>query len=57
MQLDPKDYTSAACADALVEGLTLYALQAAHDVADSPQNFFWAVQGAILLKEITDAHP
>ena len=57
MELDPKDYTSAACADALVEGLTLYALQAAHDVADSPQEFFWAVQGAISLKEVMDANP
>ena len=57
MDVDPKDYTYAACADALVEGLTLYALQAAHDVADSPQEFFWAVQGAILLKEVVDAHP
>ena len=55
MQINPKDYTSAACADALVEGLTLYALQAAHDVARTPEEFFWAVQGAILLKEIMDA--
>jgi hypothetical protein len=56
VDVDPKDYTSAACADALVEGLTLYALQAAHDVADSPVEFFWAVQGAILLKEVMDAN-
>jgi hypothetical protein len=56
VDVDPKDYTSAACADALVEGLTLYALQAAHDVADSPEEFFWAVQGAILLKETCDAN-
>jgi hypothetical protein len=57
LELDPKDYTSAACADALVEGLTIYALQAAHDVSKTPQEFFWAVQGAILLKGVTDAHP
>ena len=57
MDVDPKDYTSAACADALAEGLTLYALQAAHDVAQTPQEFFWAIQGAILLKEVMDANP
>ena len=56
MDVDPKDYTSAACADALVEGLTLYALQAAHDVAQTPEEFFWAVQGAILLKETINAN-
>ena len=49
------DYTAAACADALVEGLTLHALQCAHEVARSPEEFFWAVQGSIKLKEITDA--
>lgn len=52
--IDPtdKDWCSAACADALAEGLTLWALQAAHDVARTPQEFFWAVQGAVLLNEI-----
>lgn len=47
-----KDWCSAACADALVEGLTLFALQAAHDVARTPQEFWYAVQGAIALNEI-----
>jgi hypothetical protein len=56
MDVDPKDYTSAACADALVEGLTLYALQAAHDVADSPENFFWAIRASIALKDVCDKH-
>lgn len=47
-----KDWASAACVDALVEGLTLQALQAAHDVARTPKEFYWAVQVAIRLKEI-----
>jgi hypothetical protein len=50
---DDKDYCSAACADALVEGLTLSALQAAHDVARTPEEFYWAVQASIVLKETT----
>lgn len=52
---DDKDYCSAACADALVEGLTLTALQAAHDVARTPEEFYWAVQASIVLKETTNA--
>lgn len=47
-----KDWCSAACADALVEGLTLHALQAAHDVARTPKEFWLAVQGSIALNEI-----
>lgn len=46
------DWCSAACADALVEGLTISALQAAHDVAETPEEFFWAVQASVRLKEI-----
>ena len=47
-----KDWCSAACADALVEGLTLQALQAAHDVAETPEDFYWAVAASIRLNEI-----
>lgn len=52
--IDPtdKDWCSAACADALAEGLTLQALQAAHDVAATPEEFYWAVQSSICLGEI-----
>lgn len=50
--LDNTDYCAAACADALVEGLTLDALQAAHDVASTPEEFFWAVQASIKLAEV-----
>ena len=54
MRLSDADYCSAACADALVEGLTIHALQAAHDVSDTAQEFWIAVQAAIKLKEICD---
>lgn len=46
------DWCAAACADALVEGLTLHALQAAHEVARTPQEFYWAVEAAIKLKGV-----
>jgi hypothetical protein len=46
------DYASAACADALVEGLTLHALQCAHEVAETPEEFFWAVWASIKLQAI-----
>ena len=51
---EPVDWCAAACADALVEGLTLHALQAAHEVAETPEEFFWAVQASIRLKEVCD---
>ena len=57
MELTDKDWCSAACADALVEGLTIEALQAAHDVARTPEEFFWAVQGAVWLKETLKGDP
>ena len=46
------DYCAAACADALVEGLTLHALQCAHEVAETPEEFFWAVWASIKLQTI-----
>lgn len=55
MTNDDKDYCSAACVDALVENLTLSALQAAHDVSRTPEEFYWAVQASIMVKEIGDA--
>lgn len=48
------DWCAAACADALVEGLTLQAMQAAHDVSNTPEQFFVAVHASIKLKEIVD---
>ena len=56
MRLSDADYCSAACADALVEGLTLYTLQAAHDVSSTAQEFYMAVQAAIRLKDTIDAY-
>lgn len=51
--MDPLDvaWCSAACADALVENLTIVALQAAHDVAETPFEFWVAVSASIKLKE------
>ena len=54
MRLSDADYCSAACADALVEGLALYDLQAAHDVSNTAQEFWVAVQAAIRLKEVCE---
>lgn len=51
MELSDVDWCSAACADALVEGLTISALQAAHDVAETPEEFFWAVQASVRMKD------
>ena len=51
---EPVDWCAAACAAALVEGLTLHALQAAHDVAETPFEFWVAVQASIRLKEVCD---
>jgi hypothetical protein len=50
------DYCAAACADALVEGLTLHALQCAHEVAETPEEFWVAVTTSIRLAEIVRGH-
>lgn len=56
---DPLDieWCVAACVDAIMEGLTLQALQSASDVAATPEEFFWAIQASIRLKEIVNARP
>lgn len=48
------DRCAAACADALVENLTLVALEAAHEVATTPFEFWVAVSASIKLKEVVD---
>ena len=48
------DWCAAACADARVENLSLQALQAAHDVAKTPEEFWVAVHASIELKETID---
>jgi hypothetical protein len=45
---------SAATADAIVEGLTLRDIQCAHDVSDTPEAFFWAIQASVWLKSLVD---
>jgi len=54
MTLTDVDWCAAACADARVENLTLSALQAAHDVAKTPEEFFIAISASITLKEVCD---
>ena len=57
MDLNDVDWCSAACADALVGDVTIQVLQAAHEVAETPEEFFWAVHASILLKEVCDDLP
>lgn len=56
MMPEDVDWCAAACADALVEGLTLQVMQAAHDVSNTPEQFFVAVHASIKLKEMCDAN-
>ncbi len=51
MKLSALDWCSAACADAVVEALPINALVAAREVSTTPKDFFWAVQGAVLLQD------
>ena len=54
--MDPLDvdWCSAACADALVENPPLVALEAAHEVATTPFEFWVAVSASIKLKEVVN---
>lgn len=54
MKLSDDDYYIAAVCDAVAENLTLGAVDAAHSVASNAEQFFWAVQAAVRLKEIAD---
>lgn len=54
MNLTSDDYYRAAIADAIVEDLTIVAADAAHHVAQSGEEFFWAIQASIQLKEVCD---
>ena len=47
-----RDYYEAACADAQKHDLTLTSLKAAYEVSVDGRQFYWAVQGAIMLKGI-----
>jgi len=50
--LTDDDYYRAAIADAVFENLTISAVQAAHDVSETAEQFFWAVHTAIMLAEL-----
>ena len=55
MEPDDKDWASAACVDALLSGLSIETLQCAHDVANNPMQFFYAVEASIRVKDIQNA--
>jgi len=52
--LTSDDYYIAAIGDALVENLSIVAADAANQVANNGEEFFWAIQAAIQLKEVCD---
>ena len=53
--LTDDEYYRAAIADAVFENLTISAVQAAHDVSETAEQFFWAVQASVWLKGLCDA--
>jgi len=54
MTLTEHDYWIAACSDIAYERLSIEAVAAAHEVSETAEGFFWAVQAAIWLKEVID---
>ena len=54
MNLTNDDYYIAAIGDALAENLSIVAADAANQVANDGEEFFWAIQAAVQLKEICD---
>lgn len=54
MVLSDQDYMVAACCDVLVEQLTLQDVATANEVSNSAEEFFWAIQAVVRLKEIRD---
>ena len=56
MELDDSDYWIASCLDTAYEGLSVEAISAACRVSENAEEFFWAVQAAVALKEICDAN-
>ena len=54
MVLDDSEYYIAATLDVACEGLSIEAVSVACEVSDSAEDFFWAVQAAIRLKEMCD---
>ena len=56
MTLTESDYYTAACLDTAYEGLDVEAVSAACRVSENAEEFFWAVQAAVMLKEVIDAN-
>jgi hypothetical protein len=54
MNLTETDYWIAACSDIAYEDLPVDVVQAAHDVSETAEDFFYAVQASIQLKEVCD---
>lgn len=54
MELREADYWQAACLDTAYERVGVEAISAACEVAQNAEQFFWAVQAAIRLKEMCD---
>lgn len=52
MNLTADDYWLAACLDTAYEGISGEAVTAACEVSENAEQFFWAVQTAIRLKEL-----
>jgi len=52
MELRDADYYTAACLDTAYERVGVEAISAACQVAQNAEQFFWAVQAAIKLKEL-----
>lgn len=53
--LDDMDYMKSACLDTAFEELDGKAVCCACSVAETAEQFFWAIQASIRLKEITNA--
>ena len=54
MTLTQDDYYIAACLDTAYEKLNVEAISAACEVAQNAEEFFWAVQTGVKLKEVTN---
>lgn len=54
MNVDESDYYIAACLDTAYEKLNVEAISAACSVASNAEEFFWAVQAGVILKEVCD---
>ena len=56
MTLTESDYYTAACLDTAYERLDVEAISAACRVSENAEEFFWAVQASVMLKEVCNAN-